>query len=211
MKEFNMKIKHSLCVFLVQILLVGGCVMRDVAITPQEMYSTLDATPSSLDQVFDYLRSEEIEKRKQGISAAVNYPAAYSQLIPIITESVYEFENSEIRIVAARVLGQIGPAAKESVPDLIWLLENDEYIQVKRAVSFSLGQIQDQGAVPALAIFLYSEDASLAGISAKSIAKITGINFVDSEKVGFVLSNGVPTVVLDARDWWEDTGQYLDW
>ena len=66
------------------------------------------------------------------------------------------------------------------------------------------------------AIALFSEDAyaydGLAIECSKSIAKLTGEKFTDFDSLGYTLDeNGVPLIVIDARKWWLETGQFQDW
>ena len=46
--------------------------------------------------------------------------------------------------------------------------------------------------------------------SAEAIAKVTGIHFTDSGyKGGYTINNqGIPNIVMDARKWWNNKGQY---
>ncbi len=57
------------------------------------------------------------------------------------------------------------------------------------------------------------EDHFLAIDAAESIAKITGEHFRDSGFRGGYFSNkqGVPNIIIDARSWWQEKGQYQNW
>ncbi len=167
--------------------------------------------PTSIDQVAQYLDGNTSEKI-EGTWAALEYPEEYKFLIPLITHNIYEEPNLSVQIAIVKVLGQMGVQAEVAVPDLIWLLENEKNYQIQENTLFALGQTQNKKAVPYLAEYLYVENEILSGISAKSIAKITGLEFQDSNKEGLIITDaGISTVAMDARQWWEETGQYINW
>jgi HEAT repeat protein len=54
--------------------------------------------------------------------------------------ALLEDKDWRVRQAAARILGEVGPAAKESVPDLIRLLQ-DKYGDVRWAAAKALGEM----------------------------------------------------------------------
>jgi hypothetical protein len=169
------------------------------------------ATPSTFQQALLYMKSQSGDERILGMWAILDYPDKNQEALPIIVQNLYYQENSDVRSAAARVLGELGPSATVAVSDLINVMQSDSSSDVKIDTAISLGNIGDQSAVPALAGNL-ERDYNLATLSAKSISQITGENFPDSNSSGFRLNEqGIPLIVIAAREWWEEKGQFLDW
>jgi HEAT repeat protein len=136
--------------------------------------------------------------------------------VPALARNLYYKGPYEVRQAAAWALGEIGPAAKQSVPLLTVALLSD-FVHVRRAAAEALGKIGDSSAVPALAQLLFlnmedDKDRSVGVIGADALEKLTGQIFGNSSTSRLTLDeNGVPNVINQARNWWEKTGQYQDW
>jgi len=150
---------------------------------------------------------------------------AYSA-VQQLRKNLYYKETSEVRERAAVALGRLGSLAQEAVPDLISVFENDDSPGPVFSAIEALGNLGDSGIVPRLAVALYCDEKfnkqigyiseescrSYATVSAEAICKLTGKHFTDAGGPGYRISeDGVPYIVLDARKWWEEEGQYKDW
>jgi HEAT repeat protein len=177
----------------------------------------LPTPASTVAKLIGDVSSEDPGVRLVSIYALGNFGDAAVPAIPALIANLYYEENFEVRKAAAEVLGKLGPLAESALPDLITVLRNrDEYFHARVAAAESLGKINDPGAVPALADALYYEGLSgsdgIAITSAKSIARITGEQFRDVDSLGYALDeNGIPLIVLDARNWWQEVGQFQEW
>jgi len=126
-------------------------------------------------------------------------------------------DDQELRVAAINALGHLGPDAKVAIPGLINVLHNDSYYHAKSAAATALGSIGGHMIVPDLAAALLVDNTphsyDIAISCARSLATITGEKFRDSDsKTGYLIDkNGVPFLVIDARKWWLETGQYYDW
>ena len=89
----------------------------------------------------------------------------------------------QVSASAARLLGAIGPRAGEAVPDLISTLHNDNEDD-RVLISVSLG-----------------------------LEEVTGEDFGGKVNGGFYIDEltGLPIIALNAREWWEQEGQYQEW
>lgn len=206
------KLTNLLFLVLTYTLALSGCVRSNaVSAPPVEFEASPAATPSTFQQALVYMKSQSSDERILGMWAILDYPDKSQEALPIIIQNLYYQENSDVRSAAARVLGELGPLATVAVSDLINAMQSDSSSDVKIDTAISLGKIGDRSAVPALAGNLEG-DYTLAALSAKSISQITGENFPDSNSSGFRLNEqGVPLIVIAAREWWEEKGQFLDW
>jgi hypothetical protein len=193
-------------------LALSGCVKSNsVGTSPVELEASPVATPSTFRQALVYMKSQSSDERILGMGAMLNYPDKSQEALPIIVENLYYQENSDVRSAAARVLGELGPLATAAVSDLLTVMQSDSSSDVRIDIAISLGNIGDRRAVPALASNL-EKDNNFAAFSAKSISQITGENFPDSNSSGFRLNDaGIPLIVIAAREWWNNAGQFEDW
>lgn len=193
-------------------LALSGCVRNNsVSAPPVELEASPVATPSTFQQALVYMKSQSSDERILGMWAMLDYPDKSQEALPIIVQNLHYQENPAVRSAAARVLGELGPLATAAVFDLITVMQSDSSSDVRIDIAISLGNIGDRGAVPALAGNL-EKDYNFAAFSAKSISQITGENFPDSKSSGFRLNDeGVPLIVIAAREWWNNTGQFEDW
>ena len=79
-------------------------------------------------------------------------------------------QRADVRINAARALGEIGPEAKAAVPALIETLK-DEEASVRSSAAFALSRI-GLAAVPALSEALKDEDRNVRGSAAVALDQI---------------------------------------
>lgn len=190
-----------------------GCVHMISPTPPVELETTPIPTPSSFDDIVNYINSEIQEQQIVGMWAALGYQGETPITIPLIIHNLYD-PVSEVRLNAAKVLGEFGTLADQSVPDLIIVLQRDDAVDVQVEVAMALGKIGNKKAVPPLASNLFGyKSFNLAIYSAKSISMITGEVFPDSDSRGGYRVNdqGVPLIVIAAQEWWEETGKYLEW
>jgi hypothetical protein len=110
-------------------------------------------------------------------------------------------------------LGQLGPEAYKAVPKLSSVLQNErESYQVRYSSADALGKIGDKSSVPTLAHCLYISEIGLTVACANAIASITNEKFRDTGSASFGLdNNGIPFIVIDARNWWEKEGKHMEW
>lgn len=91
----------------------------------------------------------------------------------IVPRLIGALNNKDLRLHAARVLGRIGPDAKEAVPALAAALDDAEG-EYRREVQFSLGAIGPAAApaVPALIESLESDDDQIRNSAVYALGKI---------------------------------------
>jgi hypothetical protein len=138
--------------------------------------------------------------------------------IPALVENLHR-RSTEVREAAAVALGRLGPDARDAVPDLIGVLRDGVGVHMRIAAADALGRIGEPSSVPALAATLYEEavfgrsSISLDISCAVSITQITGQSFPDADSQGgYQLDEeGVPLVVIAAREWWESEGIHQAW
>ncbi|MFQ6102578.1 MAG: HEAT repeat domain-containing protein [Anaerolineae bacterium] len=121
--------------------------------------------------------------------------------------------------MAGKALVAIGPAAEVAIPELVEALKNDRPI-VRRYAAFVLGIIGESSkcAVPEIAELLWDSDGWVRSAAAGALDAITGIDLVDetleldpSHPGGIFADEPEGTITGEARTWWIEKGQYLDW
>jgi HEAT repeat protein len=138
--------------------------------------------------------------------------------VPALIENLHN-ETLDVREAAAVALGRLGPDARDAVPDLIGVLQDSMGVHVRAEAARALGRIGDPSAVPALAATLYEEEVfgrssiNLDVYCAASISLIADLSLPDGHLVGGHQLNeeGVPLVVIAAREWWESEGIHQAW
>lgn len=196
-------------IVLVLALSLGSCGHApDINVEP---YVTQLPTPASVAQVATYIKSNDPAERIAGMWASLNYPDNGDDMLPLIVENLY-YSDVEVKINAAKVLGELGAPANSAVPNLLAILESDDSIEILIEVTIALGAIGNKSAVPFLAKNLYTSNEQLAVYSAKSISQLTGVSFPDANSSGYHKDgNGNLYILLVAKGWWEKEGQYEDW
>jgi hypothetical protein len=179
---------------------------------PYAEEDTLPTPAKQLDEIIRNISSDDPGVRLVSIRALENFDDQAVKAVPALRKALFD-DWSQIRISSAIQLGNLGPKAIDSVYDLQTVIENDMSINVRQWAARSLGMIGSQSSVPILANTLYVDNAYLTIESAEAIARITGEHFRDSGYAGGYSSNsqGIPNIVIDARKWWQEKGQYQDW
>ena len=100
-------------------------------------------------------------------------PSQAATVVPVLIEGVKDQKRWAIRGRAIFVLGEIGPAAKESVPALREALK-DKYEDIRALAAISLGNMgaTAKPAVPELRAALKDEDGGVREKAAKALEKI---------------------------------------
>jgi HEAT repeat protein len=189
--------------FLILVLLVTGC-------SPLGPGVTLPTAPSTLSTVVDALSSPSAGVRVSAALAVPNFGEEAIVAVPLLIRNLYFETNSEVREAAAFALGKLGPLAQDAVPHLVIKLRTEVSHHPLRAAARALGEIGSPAAVPALAECLYKDDSRVDSQCAEALAAIVEADFSDMD-AAYLNQEGVPFIVVAAREWWEETGQYQDW
>jgi hypothetical protein len=115
-------------------------------------------------------RPKPIEQWDEEETAADALARIGSPAVPSLVQAMQN-PDPQIRLKAVKVLGRMGPDAKDAVPDLIRLLEDPDE-EIRKAASRTLGRIGPaaQEAVPALMRTLFQANATPADPAAKNPA-----------------------------------------
>jgi HEAT repeat protein len=179
-----------------------------------------DPTPAAtLDELVINLSSDNPRVRVVSAFTLEKYGKDAIVAIPALRVNLSYERYWEVRESAAQALGRLGFDAKEAIPDLVQALSNEgEISHVREAAAYALGEIAGPEIVPTLVPCIYfqnlelDENLFLSISCAEAIEKLTGKMFVENKVMGHALDNqGIPTIVKEARKWWETEGQYQDW
>jgi len=194
---------------------------RTQAAVENSLYPTPAAT---LPELMLGLSSDVPLVRVVSTDALEEYGDDASVAVPLLRNNLYYEGFSDVRRSAAIALGRLGKLAKDAVSDLISVVEKDTAPGVVYAAIDALGLIGDSSVVPRLAALLYCDGTSprhyysiescqsVAVHSAEAISLLTGEQFTDAGAAGYSVSeDGTPLILIDARKWWEEEGQYQDW
>jgi len=210
-----------------------GCTNSTFALTPvgnsntqvvaeNASYPTPAATLSEL--IAD-LSSDDPIVRVVSINALEMYGERASAAVPQLRVNLYYEESSEVRRSASVALGKLGILAKAASPDLVAVIENDTAPGVVVSALNAIGEIDDASVIPHLAPVLYCDSKfyenryynkescyQLAILSAEAISKLSGQHFTDAGTGIYTFAeDGTPRIVVDARKWWDDVGQFEEW
>ncbi|HKJ37269.1 MAG TPA: HEAT repeat domain-containing protein [Anaerolineales bacterium] len=201
-------------IILIPIFTTWSCVNNQATPTPAMEEIAWPTPASTLQELLENISKGDAATKFISIYGLEKYGDDAAISIPILIESLHD-NNSDVRRAAIYILGTLG--AEAAVPDLMYVLENDDAHHPKRAAAEALGDIGDTTAIPALAMCLSNINIERDGfwiqaICAKSIGRITGENFTDINSTVYTLDNNdVPLIVIDAQKWWTEKGQFQTW
>jgi hypothetical protein len=204
---------------MIMIIITTGCgqtpaVSKSTLVPPIED-ETLPTPAATLPELVRNMSDDNMAVRLVSIYELDIYGKDAVIAVPVLIDNL-NVDDQEVRVAAIDALGHLGANAKAAIPGLIKVLHNDSYIHAKDAAATALGYIGDHEIVPDLAVALFAENPyhsyDVAISCAKSIARITGEKFTDYDAIAYTIDkNGTPLIVIDAREWWEQKGQYQDW
>jgi hypothetical protein len=178
--------------------------------TNDELIQLLDTFKYDSDEVSEYafyMIVEELEKR--GASA--------SEAAPTLARMIAF--NGSTSVTASHPLVAMGSSAQSAIPFLLQNLESERE-DVRRYSIFVLGTIGESAscAVPLIAPFLWDTDPFVRSATAGALTEITQIMLVEDDlyrldptSPGSVAADGNYTISKIAREWWLESGQYLEW
>jgi hypothetical protein len=191
---------------------------------------SLDPVPSAtatLVPLPDLISTLENADTRYELADAMNQVARYGPEAAEAVPSLLCFlrdspSSSDVVIPAVNALAAIGPPAAEAVPDLIELLQ-DDYGPIRAQAAYALGSIGKLArcSVPALATLLWDSDSHVQMNAAGALDVIAGVDLVTEvhePRPGrpAKLQQGWSEadrerIMSKAQQWWEETGQYLEW
>jgi hypothetical protein len=205
---------------MVGILILTGCTFHVRA--PQTPHPT--ATPRPIEELIAILENPDSQGDDLAYAAAevARWGPAAASAVPALRRALRYPYSSDAREAAAEAMGAIGPAAAEAVPDLMEALKDDYWV-IRAQAAYALGSIGDAArcAVPALAPLLWDSSSHVQMNAAGAIDVIAGINLVDEvhePRPGWPVGlhrgwsdTEREQIMTNARSWWGEEGQYLDW
>jgi hypothetical protein len=194
---------------------VVGCSLTNT--TPYMGNRHIPTPASTLPEIVHDISSDDMAVRLVSLYELEKYGDEAILALPALRDNLY-VDDYQVQIAAIIAISHLGSSAKSAVPDLVYILHNDPYIHTRDEAASALGFVGDRTVVPELAIALFAKEkpyeSDYVAISCSvSIARITGEKFTDFDsKYGYLLDeNGVALIVIDARKWWQEEGQFEDW
>ncbi len=201
-------------IFLLLLLLFGCNQSHPELSTPTpevEKSSPLPTPPSTLPELIEDLSGDDELAKLSAIYRLAEMGDEATTAVPMLTKNLQDRHSNDVRIAAAFALGEIGPDAKSSIPELSLFMLTD-FAHGSVAAAKSLGKIGDNSAVPALVQALDHRYWVVGVTAAESIGILTDQQFTDFGGSGYILDkDGVPLIILDAKKWWIQEGQYENW
>jgi HEAT repeat protein len=112
-----------------------------------------------------------------------------AEAVPEI-QAVLQAKDPDVRLQALVALGEIGAAAKSAVPAIVSLAENDEFVHVRYAAVYALGNIGGDGtATASLHKGMKSDDEFLKTICSWALARTNPTNKeLVAEAIGVIVN-----------------------
>jgi HEAT repeat protein len=198
---------------------VSSCEQKTIMPTVEviaEESANLPTPASTLPELVRNMSSDDMAVRLVSIYEIEKYGSQALIALPDLIDNL-QVDDSDVRVASIIALGHLGSSAKEAIPDLVSILHHDSYIHASDAAATALGLIGDRAIIPDLAIALFAENPyqsyDVAISCAKSISMITEEKFTDFDSTtGYLIDkNGIPLIVIDARKWWLERGQFQNW
>ena len=174
------------------------------------------AAAPALPEIMAALRSDKLDQEKSHLIITLgNIGPAAEPAVPLLTEILENEKNDFSRSLAIESLGKIGDP--KILPALVQVLEAEGgvIIDVREEAVQAVANFGEQAhfVVPTLAKLLDDENPYVSELSACAIAKITSEPLPDSEdECRFVSTeNEEARIVIAAREWWREEGQFQDW
>src|SRR5205807_5807061 len=126
--------------------------------------------PEALPEILKLLKDSDASVRVAAARALWKLdPKQTATVVPVLIEGVKDQKHWAVRGRAIFVLGEIGPAAKESVPALCEALKDKKYEDIRALAATSLGNMgaAAKPAVPQLRAALEDEDRDVRAKVAK--------------------------------------------
>jgi HEAT repeat protein len=174
------------------------------------------AAEPALPEIMKALSSDERDQEGPFLVITVgNIGSAAEPAVPLLID-ILKYENDDFtRSLAAESLGKIGdPRALTALMEELDSKGGDIF-DVRESAIRAVARFDGRArsAIPTLVKLLDDENSYVSEQSACAIAKITGESFPDSEgECKFVSTgNGEARIVVAARKWWEQDGQFQSW
>lgn len=180
--------------------------------TPEiEQSSPRPPPPATLPELIEDLLGEDELAKLSATYRLAEMGSEAATAVPMLTKNLQDNYSYDVQKATAFALGEIGPEAKSSVPDLSLFMLTD-FAHGGVAAAEALGKIGDKSAIPALVQALDHRYSGVGVAAAESIAILTHQQFTDFGGPAYTLDkNGVPLIILEAKKWWNDEGQYQSW
>jgi hypothetical protein len=195
--------------FSIAVCLLSGCRKFDGL-------SDIDTSTMTTDQLIQIIEEPESDLFFYATEELAQRGADAAEAAPALARAL-GFPRRD-SYMAGIALISMGPAAKPSIPYLIPVLKND-YAVARSHASFVLGVIGDESkcAVPEIAPLLWDLDPTVRGSAAVTLDALTNQNLVPYwlkiDPTSYSIVQDIPEgkITNNARIWWEQKGQFLDW
>lgn len=207
------KVYRQCCVVFL-LMLVGCDHLQPDFQTPTpviEESSPLPTPPSTLPELIEDLSGGDELTKLSAIYKLAEMHTDAAPAVPMLIKNLQDKHYYDVQKAAAFALGEIGPDAKSSIPNLSSFMLTD-FAHGGEAAAEALGKIGDKSAIPALVQALDHRYSGVGIEAAESIAILTHQQFTDLGGPAYILDkDGVPLIILDAKKWWNKEGQYQNW
>lgn len=165
--------------------------------------------PDSVDELIGYLSMYGSDAQTSAARKLARMGPNAVEAVPALTSIlVVDDTLPEAREAALQALGEIGPPSKAAVPIIVTVLLTDRNSHVRQSAASALWGIKDKSCMFALVQSLDGEDQWVALITAGVIDNFVEENFSGGNATD---DKGVPLIVKEAKTWWNEKGQYMNW
>ncbi len=209
-------IDYRLLCMLVGIIFLVGCARVDPkapAPTPtllqeRDIQPTY-VMPDSVADLTGYLRLHGSDAQTSAARKLAGMGPKASEAVPALASVLFVKDTlPEAHEAAMQALGEIGPSSKQAVPIIITVLLTDRNARVRQSAATALWGIQDKSSIFALVQSLDDKDPGVSLIAAGVISNFAGEEFAGGNNLD---DKGVPLMVNEAKVWWREKGQYMNW
>lgn len=165
--------------------------------------------PDSVTELIGYLSMHGSEAQIGAAKKLAGMGPKAVEAVPALTMILMVDDTlPEAREAALQALGEIGPSSKAAVPIIVTVLLTDQSSHVRRSAATALWGIKDKSSMFALVQSLDDEDSVVSLIAAGVIDNFAEQGFSGGNATD---ENGVPLIVNEAKIWWKEKGQYMNW
>lgn len=170
----------------------------------------------TVEELIEILETPEAEEFSEAIAELSKMEASQIATASLILAKAMQYPRHD-SYAATALLIELGPEAKEAIPELVKAL-NNQRSEVRAEAAIILGVMGEvaQCTTPQLAQLLWDDAPEVRGSAARAMDAITGTDLVEgiyklNIRTSIIYDDKDNSLSKKAQDWWTSNGRYEDW